>query len=37
MVKAPVKKNLSSTQVLKTLAVLLQGDFTMQELISLRN
>lgn len=37
MVKAPVKKNLSSTQVLKTLAVLLQGDFTMQELIAKLN
>ena len=33
MNKISIKKNLSSMQVLKTLQVLLQGNFTMQELI----
>ena len=33
MSKLSIKKNLSSMQVLKTLQVLLQGNFTMQELI----
>ena len=31
------KKNISSMQVLKTLQVLLQGNYTMQELISMLN
>ena len=33
----PVKKNLSSTQVLKTLKVLLEGEYTMAELIQKLN
>lgn len=37
MAKLSAKKNLSSTQVLKTLLVLLQGNYTMQELISKLN
>ena len=35
--KEPRKKNLSSVQVLKTLQVLLDGDYTMQELIKKLN
>ena len=31
------KKNISSTQVLKTLQVLLQGNYTMQELVTMLN
>lgn len=34
---APVKKNLSSTQVLKTLQVLMEGNYTMSELIQKLN
>ena len=37
MAKAVSKKNLSSMQVLKTLQILLQGNFTMQELIKKLN
>ncbi len=37
MAKLSSKKNLSSMQVLKTLQVLLQGNFTMQELIEKLN
>lgn len=37
MARISVKKNLSSTQVLKTLMVLLQGNYTMQELVSKLN
>ncbi len=37
MTKISVKKNISSLQVLKTLQVLLQGNFTMQELLSRLN
>ena len=37
MNKISIKKNLSSMQVLKTLQVLLQGNFTMQELIERLN
>lgn len=37
MAKLSLKKNLSSMQVLKTLQVLLQGNFTMQELIEKLN
>ena len=37
MIKRPQKKNLSSIQVLKTLQVLLQGDYNMQELIKILN
>ena len=37
MARISVKKNRSSTQVLKTLRILLQGNFTMQELISKLN
>ena len=37
MSKLSIKKNLSSMQVLKTLQVLLQGNFTMQELIEKLN
>lgn len=33
----PVKKNQSSTQVMKTLQVLMQGDYSMQELIQKLN
>ena len=35
--KISLKKNLSCMQVLKTLQTLLQGDYTMQELIKLLN
>lgn len=37
MDKVAQKKNLSSIQVLKTLKVLMQGDYTMNELISILN
>lgn len=37
MVRATSKKNLSSMQVLKTLQVLIQGNYTMQELITKLN
>ncbi len=37
MIKESLKKNLSSMQVLKTLQVLLEGNFTMQELIKKLN
>jgi len=37
MIKHPQKKNLSSFQVLKTLRVLLQGNYNMQELIKILN
>ena len=37
MIKESLKKNLSSMQVLKTLQVLLEGNFTMQELIKRLN
>ena len=37
MAKLSMKKNLSSMQVLKTLQVLLQGNYTMQELIQILN
>ena len=37
MNKISIKKNLSSMQVLKTLQVLLQGNFAMQELIERLN
>lgn len=37
MIKESLKKNLSSIQVLKTLQVLLQGNYTMQELINKLN
>ena len=37
MIKDSLKKNLSSMQVLKTLQVLLEGNFTMQELINKLN
>ena len=37
MAKISVKKNISSMQVLKTLQILLQGNYTMQELISKLN
>lgn len=37
MARTSVKKNLSSTQVLKTLMVLLQGNYTMQEIVSKLN
>lgn len=37
MVKVSVKTNLSSMQVLKTLKVLLSGNYTMQELIGILN
>ena len=37
MIKESLKKNMSSMQVMKTLNVLLQGNFTMQELIKRLN
>ncbi len=37
MAKLSNKKNISSMQVLKTLQVLLQGNYTMQELVSILN
>ena len=37
MSKLSNKKNISSMQVLKTLQVLLQGNYTMQELVSILN
>ena len=37
MTKDSLKKNMSSMQVMKTLQVLLQGNFTMQELIKRLN
>ena len=37
MSKLSVKKNLSSMQVLKTLQVLLQGNFSMSELVERLN
>lgn len=37
MAKLSQKKNLSSMQVIKTLQVLLQGDYTMSELIEILN
>lgn len=35
--KNPIKKNMSSTQVLKTLLVLISGDYTMAELVQKLN
>lgn len=37
MTKAATKKNISSMQVLKTLQVLLQGNYTMNELLTIMN
>lgn len=37
MTKLSIKKNLSSLQVLKTLLVILQGNFTMQEIVDKLN
>ena len=37
MQNTPNKTNVSSEQVLKTFKVLLQGDYTMQELLSKLN